>query len=226
MLRESLEPGSPMVINGIRAGGQAFMRWRTAVDADVTTGPFVPEFPATLVIPHWIRLTRNGDSFTAEHSTDGENWEQVGDPAVVTMDQTIYVGLAVSADQPEEDMAINTSVFKHFSIDGAVDQPGPLDKVMDIGMPANSSEEMYVIIEDSAGNSAVMINPEGNIATRTSTWTLWQVMLSEAADQDVDLTNVQKLKIGLGNKLAPSAGSTGKMFIDDIRLYLSPLVHH
>ncbi len=226
MLRESLESGSPMVISGIRAGGQAYMRWRTAVDVDVTTSPFVPEFPATLVIPHWIRLTRSGDTFTAEHSTDGEIWEQVGDPTAVTMGQTLYVGMAVSADQAEEDMSVNTSVFKHLSIDGTVDQPGPLEKILDIGMPVNSSEEMYAIIEDSAGNSAIITNPEGNIATRASTWTSWQVALSEAADQGVDLTNVQMLKIGIGSKLAPIAGGVGKMFIDDIRLYPSPLVHH
>jgi len=47
-------------------------------------------------------------------------------------------------------------------------------------------------------------------------------MLSEVADEGVDLTNVQKLKVGLGNKLAPSAGGTGKIFIDDIRLYPPP----
>ena len=219
MLRESLEPGSPMVISGIRAGGQAYMRWRTAADVDVTTSAFVPEFPATLVIPHWIRLTRSGDTFTAEHSTDGETWEQVGDPVNVTIGQTLYVGMAVSADQPEEEMLVNTSVFRHFSIEGTVDQPGPLENVLDIGMQVNSSEQMYLIIEDNEGNAAVIDNPEGNLATRASNWKSWQVLLSDVADQGVDLTQARSLKIGVGNKLAPSAGGTGKMFIDDIVLH-------
>ena len=114
-----------------------------------------------------------------------------------TMGQTIYVGLAVSAAQPDEDLLVNTSVFKHVSIDGTVDQSGPLEKVLDIGMPANSEEEMYVTVEDSEGNSALVVNPEGTIATRASNWTSWQVALSEVADKGVDLTKVQKLKIGL-----------------------------
>jgi hypothetical protein len=113
------------------------------------------------------------------------------------MGQTIYVGLAVSAAQPDEDLLVNTSVFKHVSIDGTVNQSGPLEKVLDIGMPANSEEEMYVTVEDSEGNSALVVNPEGTIATRASNWTSWQVALSEVADKGVDLTKVQKLKIGL-----------------------------
>jgi hypothetical protein len=226
MFRETLDPGSIMVMHTMRAAGQVFVRSRLSADEAVQDGPQVPQFPATLVIPHWMRLKREGDVFTAEHSSDGQTWEVVGDPVTVPMGQTIYVGLAVSAVQPEEDMSVNISTFKQFSIDGTVDQPGPLEKVLDIGMPANSSEEMYVIIEDSAGNSAVITNPEGNIATRASNWASWQVALSEATDQGVDLTNVRMLKIGIGSKLVPSAGGAGKMFIDDIRLYPIPLVHH
>ena len=222
MFRETLDPGSVMVTHTMRAAGQVFVRSRVIAEEGVQDGPQVPQFPATLVIPHWMRLKREGDVFTAEHSTDGQTWEVVGDPVTVPMAQTVYVGMAVAADQPEDSTLINTSVFKDLSIDGTVEQPGPLEKVLDIGMPTNSSEEMYLIIEDSAGNSAVITNPEGNIATRASTWKSWQIMLSDVADQGVDLTNIQSLKIGIGNKLAPSAGGTGKMFVDDIRLYPIP----
>jgi len=219
MFRETLDPESIMVMHTMRAAGQVFVRSRVTAGQTVQDGPQVPQFPATLVIPHWMRLRREGNVFTAEHSSDGETWEAVGDPVTVTMAETIYIGMAVAADQPEDSLLVNTSVFKDLSIEGTVDQPGPLDKVLDIGMPANSSEEMYMIIEDSAGNSAVVVNPEGNIATRASNWTSWQVMLSDIADQGVNLTQIQSLKIGIGNKLAPSAGDKGKIFIDDIRLY-------
>ena len=222
MFRETLDPGSVMVMHTMRAAGQVFVRSRVTAGEAVQDGPQVPQFPATLVIPHWLRLKREGDVFTAEHSSDGQTWEAVGDPVTVPMAQTVYIGMAVAADQPNDDMLVNTSEFKHFSIDGTVGQPGPLEKVLDIGMPANSLEEMYVIIEDSAGKSAVVVNPEGNIATRASNWTSWQVLLSEVANEDVDLTKVQSLKIGIGNKLAPGAGGTGKIFIDAIRLYPIP----
>jgi len=166
-----------------------------------------------------MRLKREGNVFTAEHSSDGETWEAVGDPVTVPMVETIYIGMAVSAVQPEDSLLVNTSKFKDLSIEGSVDEPGPLEKVLDIGMPTNSSEEMYVIIEDIAGNSAVIVNPEGNLATRASNWTSWQIMLSDVADRGVDLSQIQSLKIGVGNKLNPTVGDEGKMFIDDIRLH-------
>lgn len=219
MFRETLDPGSIMVMHTMRAAGQVFVRSRVTAGQNVQDGPQVPQFPATLVIPHWMRLRREGNLFTAEHSSNGETWEAVGDTLTVSMAETIYVGMAVTADQSEESLLVNTSVFKDLTIEGSVDQPGPLEKVLDIGMPANSSEEMYVIVEDSAGKSAVVVNPEGNIATRASNWTSWQVMLSDVADQGVDLTQIQSLKIGIGNKLNPNAGDKGKIFIDDIQLY-------
>jgi regulation of enolase protein 1 (concanavalin A-like superfamily) len=219
MFRETLDPGSVMVMHALRAAGQVFVRSRVTADVAVQDGPQVPQFPATLVIPHWMRLKRQGDVFTAEHSSDGQTWDVVGDPVTVPMAQTVYIGMAVAADQPEDSLLVNTSVFKDLSIDGTVDQTGPLEKVLDIGMPTNSDEEMYLIIEDSTGNSAVVDNPEGNIATRASNWTSWQVVLSEVADQGVDLTQIMSLKIGIGNKLTPSVGGTGKIFIDDIGLH-------
>jgi hypothetical protein len=218
MFRETLDPGSAMVMHTLRAAGQVFLRSRVTADTAAQDGPQVPQFPATLVIPHWMRLKREGDIFTAEHSSDGHTWEVVDNPVTISMAQTIYIGMAVSAGQPEDSTLVNISMFKNVSIEGIVDQPGPLEKVIDIGMSTNSSEQMYVIIEDSAGNSAVITNPEGNIATMVSTWTSWQIMLSEASDQGVDLTQIQMLKIGIGSKLAPSAGGAGKMFIDDIVL--------
>ncbi|MFC1637100.1 LamG-like jellyroll fold domain-containing protein, partial [Planctomycetota bacterium] len=226
MFRETLDPESAMVMHTLRAAGQVFVRSRLSTGQAVQDGPQVPPFPATLVIPHWMRLKREGDVFTAEHSSDGELWEAVGDPVTVPMAQTVYVGMAVAAVQPIDSMLVNMSEFKHVSIDGTVDQPEPLEKVLDIGMPANSDEEMYAVIEDNAGNSAVVVNPEGMMATRAASWTAWQIVLSEVAAQGVDLANVQKLKIGFGSKLTPSAGGTGKIFIDDIRLYPSPLVRH
>jgi hypothetical protein len=59
-------------------------------------------------------------------------------------------------------------------------------------------------------------NPD---ATTIKTWTDWNIYLQEFADQGVDLTNVDTISIGFGDKNNPQAGGLGVMYFDDIRLY-------
>ena len=77
----------------------------------------------------------------------------------------------------------------------------------------------YFKKEKRKGNPAVVINDDP-AAAQVDTWTEWVIPLSAFADQGIDLTNVDKLAIGLGtrgNMTVP--GGSGKVFIDDIRLY-------
>ncbi len=46
--------------------------------------------------------------------------------------------------------------------------------------------------------------------------------LQAFADQGVNLTNVNTIALGLGNRNNPVAGGSGTMYFDDIRLYLPP----
>jgi hypothetical protein len=57
-------------------------------------------------------------------------------------------------------------------------------------------------------------------AANIDTWTEWIVPLQAFADQGIVLTDVDRIAIGLGNKdNVTTPGGSGKMFIDDIRLY-------
>ncbi len=52
------------------------------------------------------------------------------------------------------------------------------------------------------------------------TWTEWVIPLQAFSDQDINLTNVDSIAIGLGaNSGAASSGGSGTILIDDIRLY-------
>ena len=85
------------------------------------------------------------------------------------------------------------------------------------GKSGNAAETMFVALDDTA----VVYHDDQN-ATGTTTWTEWIIDLKAFADQGVDLTNVDIISVGFGNKTpgAPgSAGGSGEMFIDDIRLY-------
>jgi endonuclease/exonuclease/phosphatase family metal-dependent hydrolase len=46
--------------------------------------------------PHWVRLVRSGDTFTAYRSTTGSSWTVVGSQTI-PMASTVYVGLAVTS---------------------------------------------------------------------------------------------------------------------------------
>jgi len=82
------------------------------------------------------------------------------------------------------------------------------------GEAANVSETLYVALNDSA----VVTNDNPEAALRTS-WTQWNIDLQAFADQSVNLTNVNTISLGLGNKNNPLVGGSGTMYFDDIRLY-------
>jgi len=83
-----------------------------------------------------------------------------------------------------------------------------------IGDAANAAETMYVVLNGTAG----IDNPNPD-AAQVLAWTEWTIDLQEFADQGVNLTNVNTITIGFGNRNNPVAGGSGMMFFDDIRLY-------
>jgi len=85
----------------------------------------------------------------------------------------------------------------------------------------NVAVPMYVAIANTTGTPAV-VNHDNPEATRIDVWTEWVIPLQAFADQGVDLTDVNTLSIGFGNKANPQAGGSGKVVFDDIRLYTAP----
>jgi hypothetical protein len=65
-----------------------------------------------ITVPHWVRLVRNGNSFTGFRSGDGANWTQVGSSTNILMNNEALVGLAVTS---HDDAVLNTSAFSSVS---------------------------------------------------------------------------------------------------------------
>ncbi len=87
------------------------------------------------------------------------------------------------------------------------------------GVPANASERLYVAIANSAGQPAVVYHDDAN-AAKAGNWKQWAIPLQTFANQGIDLTNVDKIAIGLGTRgNTTTPGGSGKMYFDDIRLY-------
>ncbi|MHC4518400.1 MAG: hypothetical protein ACYTAS_07425, partial [Planctomycetota bacterium] len=77
----------------------------------------------------------------------------------------------------------------------------------------NIPEALYVALEDTSGNVAVVPHPDP-AATGRPGWTEWLIPYSELAG--VNLGRVAILYVGVGDRDNPSAGGTGLVFIDDI----------
>jgi len=70
---------------------------------------------------------------------------------------------------------------------------------------------MYVVLN----GTAAITNGNPNAAQAT-TWTEWTIDLQAFG---VNLTNVNTITLGFGNRNNPVAGGAGMVYFDDIRLY-------
>ena len=129
------------------------------------------------------------------------------------MTSNVYIGLALTSHEPA---LTCEAVFSNVTMTGTISGQWASQ---DIGISSNAAEPLYVAVSNSAGTPAVMVNDDPAAST-TGTWTEWVIPLQALADQGINLTNVDRIAVGLGtrgNMTAP--GGSGTMFFDDIRLY-------
>ncbi len=83
------------------------------------------------------------------------------------------------------------------------------------GSTSNGAGALYVVVEDSTGKTAVVVNPDAG-AVNAANWTEWKIPLADLAP--VNLAKVKKLYIGVGDRANPAADGGGRIYIDDIRV--------
>lgn len=167
----------------------------------------------SITAPHWIKLERDAaNNFTAYHSSDGSEWEAIGEMQNIQMDPNIYVGFALTS---HDSSVACEAKFSNVTMTGVV---GAQWTHQDIGMITNEIEPMYVFIANNTGEPAV-VNHNDPYAAGINTWTEWVIPLQTFADQGIDLTDVNSIAIGFGDRNNPQPGGRGKMYFDDIRLY-------
>ncbi len=208
MIRETLEPGSKhasMVVTP--AQGVSFQRRVSADGASTDTTT------ANIVAPQWVKIERDlAGNFRASYSANGSTWTQIGTENI-QMNSMVHIGLAVTS----HDAALACeAVFTNITTTGNV---GPQWTDQDIGIVTNETEPLYLAISNTAGNP-VVVTHDDQAAANIDAWTEWIIPLQTLADQGLNLSNVDKIAIGLGtrgNMTVP--GGKGKMYFDDIRLY-------
>jgi hypothetical protein len=83
------------------------------------------------------------------------------------------------------------------------------------GDPFNAPDTIYLVVQDSTGQSTVVSHSDQTIIT-TGNWEQWDVPLSWFTG--VNLNEIKKMVIGFGSRTSPTVGSRGKLYIDDIQL--------
>lgn len=87
------------------------------------------------------------------------------------------------------------------------------------GESNNDAEPLYLAVSDSTGDPAIVVYDDP-AATKIIAWTEWVIPLESLAEQDIDLTNVNSIAIGIGTRgNVTISGGVGKIYFDDILLY-------
>ncbi len=93
MIRETTDAGSKNAIMLVSPGNGTSFQRRTTTD-----GACDYDAPGDgVTAPYWVRLVRNGDSFSGYKASDGSSWIQVGGSVTITMANQVYIGLAVTS---------------------------------------------------------------------------------------------------------------------------------
>jgi len=113
MLRENNSPGSKYVFMGVTGQGGSIFQSRAGTDdlSNSTDGPAAK-------LPHWLKLTRSGNSFLGYVSADGTNWI-TGGSGQLAMNKTLSIGLALTA---HNNSVLNSTLLDNVTISTKVEK--------------------------------------------------------------------------------------------------------
>ena len=216
MIRETLDAGSKFAAVYITPGNGCRFQARPDVDAEATSDSgVVTTEQAAITAPYWVKLERDvTGNFRASYSANGSVWQQMSwNPQNISMNSNVHIGLVVTSHNTG---ATCEAGFSNVTITGTAGQQWASQ---DIGIVSNDAEPLYVAVSNSYGEPVVVVH-EDPAASQIDAWTEWVIPLQDLADQGLNLTNVDRIAIGLGIKgNITMPGGSGKMFFDDIRLY-------
>jgi len=216
MIRETLDVGSKFAAVYITPDNGCRFQARATTDGAATSDTAVATAEQmAITAPYWVKIDRAAaGSIRGYYSSDGLSWQQMSwGPQSIPMAASIYIGLALTSHTAG---VACEAQFTNVRTTGTV---GAQWANQDIGIASNAAEPLYVAVSNATGSPAIAAHDDPAAAT-IDTWTEWVIPLQTFADQGINLTNVDKIAVGLGSKGDPAAaGGSGTMYIDDIRLY-------
>ena len=155
MIRETLDPGSRQALVAVTPwNGLAFQ------GRDWPYGWSFNESSTGGGTPYYLRLTRQGDVFTAYTSPDGVTFTQLGNPRTISMAADVLVGLAVTA---HSDGTLSTATFDNVSVvSGRVITRYEYDRDSRLSFTVEDDGDTSRTFYDGAGRIAKAVDPEDN----------------------------------------------------------------
>ncbi len=220
MMRRTLDPSAPFAAVYITPGYGCRFQGRLTLTGDVTSdSPVATPEQTAMTPPCWVKLERDSaGNCNGYFSADGVVWQAMAwNPQYVSMPQDVYIGLALTSHNAN---AVCEAQFSNVKITGTVSDTAWTNEAIGAAMPSNDPEPIYVAVANAGKTEAVVYHADPR-AAQMDTWTQWDIALKEFADQGVNLTDVNGITIGFGDRNDPKAGGSGKVYFDDIRLYRS-----
>jgi hypothetical protein len=83
----------------------------------------------------------------------------------------------------------------------------------------NAKDKMYVGLKDGDGTLVIMNNPDTDAVLHQG-WHNWYIALKDfnTANPALDMANIARVYLGVGDRAAPASGGRGAIFVDDIQL--------
>jgi len=195
-------------------------------DRNASAGPSWDESVNGPQAPYWLRLTRSENKFSAAYSEDGIDWvsftlgtvpsrfNRGGPVREVLMKDDVYIGLAVTSQTRD-----NPTVAHVSEVSMSGDVTGQW-QAADIGWTqySNDAEPLYITVRDASGQEETVRHADPD-AVLSVAWQAWQIPLSEFSM--LDLSSIESLTIGLGDRDNPRPGGAGMLYIDSIYLTLN-----
>jgi eukaryotic-like serine/threonine-protein kinase len=135
MMRDSVEPTSKYASVLIRPGDLIEFQCRATERGPTHSRRMCIR---DMTLPHWIKLQRRGNSFTAYHASDGLNWKEIraddpNQPASVELviNKAIHIGLAVTSADVVRTV---TARISNVNTTGDVSPSGPFTESRDISL--------------------------------------------------------------------------------------------
>lgn len=180
--------------------------------------------------PHWVRLSRVGDTFTSSESADGLSWN-VMETWTVSMADDVYIGIAVTSH--DED-ALTTAVFDNVNVTGGngIWSNRDIGDILIAGSLAENGTGEYTIqaagadiwdYDDQFHYMYQTLSGDGTIVAEvkslvnTNSWAKAGVMIRETlGDNSVNVSTLVTASRGLTSQARQELGRSAESYADEI----------
>ena len=146
MMREGTAHGATHASMLITPQWNATWRYRSSTNGLTYAINYAIPYPyvqddGRLMLPYWLRVKREGNTFTGYYSPDGTTWTQLGS-GTITMNSTIQVGLAACSGWSGSPVLSTSVVLDKVSVTGW-EPPPPSPAITLTGAPIVAVDTVY-----------------------------------------------------------------------------------